>query len=333
MIKDVRICVVGGGPGATEFLNQLYEKAPSDGFKQEVRVNIFEPRLHVGTGVAWENSSDALIANMRIEMLGPFDEEIDYVRRTIPSVLPTLGEVEYPPRNAVGMVLRQRFRDKARLFGTRNITFAHTLERINNIENEGGKLYVRFGHNGEEYDIVVLALGNLWSISDLSLRANNSTIFNNPWDDDLIREGIRPTDRVLIVGASLTSIDVTTVIFETGHKGPITWFSKSGGVPYIRPKQIPPFGLCPPLNPPSGHVPLRARFLTRSAIQTLANTRGGLTLEKIWDAVRRELSEHLDERENLFPNEASFITGFDFQGWRVKSTNRASYTRIVLSTF
>jgi uncharacterized NAD(P)/FAD-binding protein YdhS len=59
------------------------------------------------------------------------------------------------------------------------------------------------------------------------------------WDE----EGIAQIDRnadVLIRGAGLSSIDATIRLLEQGHTGNIVWYSRSGELPYVRPRQLPP---------------------------------------------------------------------------------------------
>src|SRR4051794_21155592 len=87
--KDRRfhLCVIGGGAGAREFLIRFLEAGACD---FPVCVDVFEPRNVLGRGIAWSAEKTPVLANMRVETLGPSYQEYDLIQ----SLLSGIGHPE-----------------------------------------------------------------------------------------------------------------------------------------------------------------------------------------------------------------------------------------------
>ena len=230
--KPVRIAVIGGGAGATEFVNRLLNVS---GGRASLELSIYEPRERLGRGIAWECCTDSLIANMRLERLGPTYPEVKLIQQTLLEIGHSEGNSEYPSRNAMGMALDHRW--KATLSRLpRRWSFRHVRHTVNNVVWDGN--CAKLSHDGgdtDSHDLVVLAMGNIPARRDP--RLPNAT---DGWDEAGIA-AINAGSDILVRGAGLTAIDATIRLIEQGHPrrlGKIVWYSRSGELPYIRPRQI-----------------------------------------------------------------------------------------------
>jgi len=232
------IAIIGGGAGAREFIIRFLE---AGGIGLPTRFVIFEPRATIGRGIAWSDNLTPFLANMRIETLGPTYHEFDLIQKLLQQVGDPDGDLEYPSRRAVGRALDHRWQQKLdQLMGGKDPT-THVRETAIAIDwdAKSQSASVRCGdgscHAG--FNLVVLALGNIPTKCPPNL-AGASVI--GGWDFAAIG-AVPPASDVLIKGSGLTAIDATMHLLENGHSDnnrSIVWHSRSGALPFIRPKQI-----------------------------------------------------------------------------------------------
>ncbi len=237
LLKDrqpVKIAILGGGAGATEFIIRLMQ---AGGGAIPFDITVYEPREKLGRGIAWENNTDSLIANMRLETLGPTYPDFTLIKDILADMGHSEAIKEYPSRNAMGAALDYRWREAVGRMPT-HWRWRHVRAIARELSWDGAMASVS-QDSGEpsRFDLVVLALGNVPAKRDPELPADLEVI--SGWDERAI--GLVPNDAdVLVRGASLTSIDVTIRLLENGHRsksGNIVWHSRSGELPFVRPRQ------------------------------------------------------------------------------------------------
>jgi uncharacterized NAD(P)/FAD-binding protein YdhS len=63
-----------------------------------------------------------------------------------------------------------------------------------------------------------------------------SKLFRCPWPIEKLN-GVAPDADVFVMGSMLTAIDVANALVEKGHRGAITFISRSGHLPKVQRKQ------------------------------------------------------------------------------------------------
>jgi uncharacterized NAD(P)/FAD-binding protein YdhS len=104
--ETISVAIVGGGVGATELVNRLIEAA---GSRASLQITIYEPRARLGRGIAWQCSTEKIIANMRLETLGPTYPQAKLIQEYLQELNHPQASSEYPSRNAMGEALDLRW--------------------------------------------------------------------------------------------------------------------------------------------------------------------------------------------------------------------------------
>ena len=238
-LPSVRIAIIGGGPGATEFVHRLNRAVQTE---TPVDIQIFEARHQFGRGSAWKNNSDSLIANMRLETLGPSYPHFQIIKDILAEMGHPEADREYPSRNAMGEALDYRWRQTLAALPS-NWRCTETRATVVDLapQANGVEILTDCGTKWPQANFVVLALGNIPAVpKEADLRAS-PRFLPSGWNHAAF-DVIGPTDTVLLKGAGLTALDTTIVLLERGHQakaGKIVWQSQSGGLPYVRPRQVP----------------------------------------------------------------------------------------------
>src|SRR5579872_64500 len=263
-----------------------------------VSIDVFEHRDAFGRGIAWSGERTPVLANMRVETLGPDYPEYDLIQSLLKEIGHSEADAQYPTRTAVGAALKERWRRVATsLPGI--WTFNHIVKEAVDIDWDGQKATIvtldTIRYAG--YDLVLLSLGNLPSKAPPGLVSSDR--FINGWNVAKI-EGIQPNCDVLIQGAGLTAIDATMRFLESGHQTgnqSIVWQSISGTLPFIRPRQIA-------LNP---------KYLRLDTLEALAKRakeeKAPLTLASLWRLFELELKS----QSRICKNQ--FASGTDYGGF------------------
>lgn len=296
--RCLRLAIIGGGAGAREFMIRFRE-AGADQFP--VSIDVFEPRGVVGRGIAWSDEKTPVLANMRVDTLGPnythwalMDELLNEMNH------PEAG-AEYPTRKAIGAALDERWQ-RSYKGGPPQWRLAHINKEAIDVEWDGSTATIRTKDDQlySRYDVVLLALGNLIAKPPRGLEGNPR--FINGWDITRI-EQIHPDSSVFIIGSGLTAIDATLRVIEFGHKTgnrSIVWHSKSGTLPFIRPKQ----------------VSLDAYYLTYPAlVDQIEKCKGKacFTLKSIWQRFQLEMLRQSKAVSKFAPDTdyARFLTMYN----------------------
>lgn len=87
------------------------------------------------------------------------------------------------------------------------------------------------GHKLQAID-VVLALGNFCVNLHTELQGN-PTYFRCPWPLEKLK-GVNSDSSIFIMGSRLTAIDAANALVENGHRGKITFISRSGNYQRFR---------------------------------------------------------------------------------------------------
>ncbi|CAN7656343.1 FAD/NAD(P)-binding domain-containing protein [Pararhizobium sp. LjRoot255] len=224
------VAIVGGGfSGAAVAAHLAQHAAFGDG-----RIVVFEPREHLGRGLAYDTENDAHRVNVpagRMSLaLDDDDHFLDWLERNgeIAKDRAALAEDGnlYPRRGVFGRYVS----DYVQPFVLCGVV-RHERSRVISVLRRGAGWLV-LAENGRQTlaDILVVATSHPAPHApeslDRALTGHPRYIPDATVPDALA--AIRPHDRVLVVGAGLTSADIVATLDQRGHSGPITLFSRRG---------------------------------------------------------------------------------------------------------
>lgn len=224
----LRIAICGGGAAAVLLLLALKRHA-----RRAVDVTIFEPRERLGVGVAYSTNSPIHLLNTRacnMSVTEDADDFIHWMRKERPRRILNWTREDFATRSDFALYLQARLQD-IRAAAHIHVNWLHsTADSIREIE--GGWEVVPAHGAPVHADVVVLATGNE---SPRALGAHlppslQKLLIEDPWDAEL-KADIPRKAPVMLVGTSLTAVDVATDLMQRGHSGPIIAVSRRGLLP------------------------------------------------------------------------------------------------------
>ncbi len=236
-----RIAIIGGGySGAT-----IARLLALSGQWHEQEIVVFEPRARLGAGLAYDTDDTALRLNVPAARMRAIPNEptafLDWLKSS--------GALADDPDavTADGAVYARRL-DFAGFMAERMAPLLesgmvrHVRERVENVLRTDGGWRVT-GDCGTRVmaDMVVIATShpkpNAPGMIALALKGHPRFIAEPSQAGAF--DPIGTKDRVFIIGAGLTALDVVTSLRNRGHLGDILAFSRSGLVPQQQPGGAP----------------------------------------------------------------------------------------------
>ena len=257
------IAVIGGGASGTLVATHLLYRWDGD-----LRVHLIERRRDLGQGVAYSTRSMRHLLNVPAGKMSALPDDPDHFLRWLRTgPMPEAAPETFAPRPLFHAYLLFALGEAERLCPQAS------LERVRGevvsvkAREPGATVGLRDGR-GLRADRVVLALGNLPprnpGILDGSFYADPRYV-PDAWAPGAL-DGVADEDPILLVGTSLTAIDVAISLKEAGHRATIHAVSRRGLVPNPHKRGDPeppdpavgsaPGPHTPPLPPrpaPAGH--------------------------------------------------------------------------------
>lgn len=266
--SPVDIAIVGGGASGVLLAAQLVRKA-------RLRVALIERDAQPGLGVAYSTHSLGHLLNVRASDMTALAGEPDHFVQWLARDGRGFGRTDFVPRAIYGEYLQELLADSVQRSGGR-------LQVI-----RGDVVAIRHEKDGVELDIegraplrarkAVLATGHRPPSKD------SGAYHGNPWRDEAIA-GLASDASVLLIGTSLTMIDVLISLLEHGHKGPIVALSRRGLVPHRHPPA--------PIPTPQADT---SDLFTGSLSQRTARFRAKLRAGLGWPGLMQLLRPHNNE--------------------------------------
>ena len=266
--SPVDIAIVGGGASGVLLAAQLVRKS-------RLRVALIERDAHPGLGVAYSTHCLGHLLNVRASDMTALADEPDHFVQWLARDDRGFGPADFVPRAIYGQYLQDLLADAVRRSDGR-------LQVIG-----GNVVAIRHEKDGVELDIedhaplrarkAVLATGHRPPSRDCG------AYYGNPWRDEAIA-GLAPDASILLIGTSLTMIDVLISLLEYGHKGPIVALSRRGLVPHHHPPA--------PIPTPDADT---SDLFTGSLSQRTARFRAKLRAGLSWPGLMQLLRPHNNE--------------------------------------
>ena len=221
-----RIAIIGMGISGMGIL-AAYEKVVDT---SKLKIDCYDSKDIFGRGYPFAEDAEELILNLKtnkisydyrnLKDLGEWYEENNLVKP------------EYPSRNTFGKYMRSRL-DETLKKTNANVIHQKVL-RIDKlpdgweVEDQSGNISV--------YDRIHLCNGVLSQKGLYNLEKSNKYInYVYPVKEKL--NSINSEDRVLVIGAGLTAIDIATFLLKKNDVVNITMFSRANIMPTVRAKQ------------------------------------------------------------------------------------------------
>jgi len=303
---SLTVAIVGGGfSGAAVAAHLARDPAFGEG-----RIVVFEPRPHLGRGLAYDTDNNAHRVNVPANRMSLDINDDDHFVRWLdlndeisrdPAALASDGKV-YPRRGVFGRYVS----DYVMPYLLSGVV-RHEQNRVVAVQR-GASGWVVTAENGVRLvaDILVIATSHPAPQSprelDRTLNGHPRYVRDTTLPDAL--DGIRREDRVLVVGAGLTSADAISTLDQRGHIGPITVFSRRGlrsrGHARVNQEPFGDFSL-PPSTTALALVrrvrdsikAAEAEGLTWHAVFDALRAQGGMIWRRLPVAERRKLVRHL----------------------------------------
>lgn len=266
---SVDIAIVGGGASGVLLAAQLVRKS-------NLRVALIDRNDHPGLGVAYSTRCRGHLLNVRASDMTALVDEPDHFVTWLARDGGALGPTDFVPRADYGRYLQDLLKESLeRAQGRLQIL---TGEVIAVRERPEG---VSLDISGQDVPLfarkAVLATGHRPPSED------SGAYHGNPWREEVVA-GLAPDASVLLIGTSLTMIDVLISLMEHGHRGPIVALSRRGLVPHRHPPAPIP-------TPEADAIDLFSGSLSQRTARFRAKLRAGLG----WPGLMQLLRPHNNE--------------------------------------
>jgi len=217
--SPVDIAIVGGGASGVLLAAQLVRKS-------RLRVALIERGPNLGLGVAYSTHCLHHLLNVRASDMTALADEPDHFVQWLARGDRGYGRADFVPRAIYGRYLQDLLAESVKRSDGRLRVVAGDVVAIRD-RQDGVELDVE-GQSPLRARKVVLATGHRPPSTD------SGAYHGNPWRDEAIA-GLAPEGSILLIGTSLTMIDVLLSLLEQGHEGPIVALSRRGLVPHRHP--------------------------------------------------------------------------------------------------
>ncbi|MDP2310664.1 MAG: FAD/NAD(P)-binding protein [Pseudomonadota bacterium] len=222
-VRRPRVAVLGGGFCAANLATLLARK----GLLDTIDLTIVDPSPRIGRGVAYD-AHPVHRLNVPAGKMSMFPDDPDHFLRWARERRPETAPSDFLSRNLYGDYVEEVYGREAAPRVEHLVARADDLHR-----RDGGWVIALAGGGAITADLVVLATGNAPPAHPANISVGvrgDPRYVAAPWRGDALR-GIGTTDTVLVVGASLTALDVLLTLREQGHTAKVTLLSRRGVLP------------------------------------------------------------------------------------------------------
>ncbi len=234
-----RIVIVGGGFSGAATAIHFAKHA-----QQPLEIAIIEPRSIIGAGAAYSTEDPMLRLNVQDSLMVFHPDAIDDFPRWLRDSNNRRHDPEGEGDDGQFYAMRKTFAEymagefaaavKKNASGS---NIAHYWDQALHLQVQNNSVNIELEKNGELVcDLAILCLGNekpsiSWSAAPEVLR--HSHYISNPWAENRL-EQIQHNSDILLIGSSLTAVDMVASLTRCGHRGQITMISRRGLLPHVQ---------------------------------------------------------------------------------------------------
>jgi uncharacterized NAD(P)/FAD-binding protein YdhS len=211
------VAIVGGGFSGTMVAANLARRG--------IRSVLIEANGQAGQGAAYSTIEPAHLLNIRANNMGAWADDPGHFARTEGA-----EPDEFAERRRYGRYLRSIL-DQAIESGCVQLIENRAVEAKRHVEGWQVRLE---GGDSVEAGALVLAIGNQPPAELPFAKLAGAHLIDNPWGKrarSAISEAASSSDDIIIVGTSLTMVDVVLSLDRTDHRGRIVAVSRRGKIP------------------------------------------------------------------------------------------------------
>lgn len=235
-VDTKRIGIVGGGFSGAAVAYHLARCA-----HDRLNIFVYEPRDHVGHGVAYSVSDDHLLLNVPAGKLSiDPDQPADFLDWCLSRGY-RADAGAFLPRSWFGAYAESRMTE--RIHATRGMVTLHRVpNRVDRIDAHADMLRVTDSSGGVAHvDHAVLALGHGPTRIPEAIApfSDSPQVLLSPWDRIAMDHIANEAHRVLLVGTGLTMCDAAITLTRMDFRGELTAISRRGLLPQIHDSSDP----------------------------------------------------------------------------------------------
>lgn len=238
-----RIAIIGGGPSGVSLCIQLLKSIKEAKIRNNIEITVFEKSCSIGPGLPYKSNDNCYILNLPKNIMEPIPGEKNNFSTWLESVEPKFNETLFPPRHYFGKYLNHmsnKTQQEAKQMGiTIKYLTKHEVINIKKIDNRSFTVHTNKGNYKANYTI--LSTGHMPTNKYAEFMRYENYI-HDPWNNEHYAN-LNTKDNIAIIGSRLTSIDIAIKLKEIGHKGKIYMISRTGLLPTVLGKEIPPYEL------------------------------------------------------------------------------------------
>lgn len=279
-----RIAIIGGGFTGAIIAYHLVNRS-HDSIEE---ITLFEPRSNLGAGLAYSTEDPALRLNVAAHRMraipgdpGAFAQWLQATGRLSVDTRSISRGGTFARRRDFGAFMTERLKPM-----TDSGQILHIREKLTSLNRVSGEWRL-VGEHGTVVtaDLVVIATGHAPPRVPDQVPAHlvRSGRCMPATQLDLAGDTIKTDERILVVGAGLTALDVVSSLTTRQHKGPITILSRTGLLPRAHADgDFTPYGRF-------DDSPSTARGLLLKVRSLIAEvTKDGLPWQSVMDALRHQ---------------------------------------------
>lgn len=217
--RSADVAIVGGGASGVLLATQIVRRS-------RLRIAVIERGSQPALGVAYSTRCGGHLLNVRASDMSALPDEPDHFVQWLARDGGGLGRSDFAPRADYGRYLQDLLADSLRRSEGRLRIVTGDVTALRE-QAEGVEVEVD-GSPVLPARAAVLATGHRPPSSD------SGAYRGNPWREDVL-EDLAPDAAILLIGTSLTMIDLLVSLIERGHRGPIVALSRRGLVPHSHP--------------------------------------------------------------------------------------------------
>ncbi|GGZ20165.1 hypothetical protein GCM10007049_10890 [Echinicola pacifica] len=236
------ISIIGGGANGVSAFIEFFIQLSTAGLEKEVSIRIIEKDERLGYGLAFGTPQPGHILNTQAELMGIYAHEPAHFSKWLkkhPDAREIKGDEKtdkaYTTRRYYGEYIACQAKKYLKLAKDKQLHVDLVHQNIVDLQHDPSG-YTLLAEDGSSYhsDYVILALGTPKPNNYKEYLAYDHYL-DFPWPATRIKEKIKSTDKVGILGSSLSAIDSIMTLLDEGHVGEIHLFSPDGLLPRVQP--------------------------------------------------------------------------------------------------
>jgi amino acid adenylation domain-containing protein len=235
-----RIAIIGGGPAAVSLCAQLLDQIKNSDIRTPIEIVVFEKNEVIGAGLPYKEKEVSYLLNLpRDQMEASSDKTGEFSAWLKTNYL---DDTSFPPRYTFGQYLQylsKKIQEEAENYGI-SVDYL-TRTTVLNISQLRDGFLIQSSNGDQKADYVVLCTGHMPS-EVCREYIGKPGYWHSPWDNEAF-SSLECNETVGIIGTRLTAIDIAVRLLNQGHRGQIIMASRSGLLPAVLAKKIPPYPL------------------------------------------------------------------------------------------